>query len=543
MRSTCRPPRRRRRPWKPERWLAGLLGLALLHPAGAQAAAPRAAWIQSALTADAAASVVHWQPGQAFGSALPATRLDLAVWLARAAVLAAGTGAPAFADEARIPAADQGLVAQARAAGLVHGYPDGRFHPDRPVSRLQAAVLIGRALAHQGATPTPWVLARFSDAAALPAWAVGDVSIAVAQGVLQGVPTPSGGLALDPNAIATRAQAAALLARYLPRRSQLLAAPARGLSARPLLAAYALAHSNSSYLRLLQSGGRLNAVVATGYTVLSDGQAAGRISARLAQWDTQTHIPVLVMFGATATVDPVLQSQAARNRAATTMAAAARPYAGAVIDLERAAAGDQAAFTSLVCQTAQILHARGQVLWVAVPAESAGYNPATHPASHWVAAYNLHALAGCADMLALMTYDEHWQGGTPGPIAGLPWVQDVVRYAVSQAPAGKYLLGFPGYAYDWSSTSNVTPSLGASAALALAQAQGVSPVFDPVQQEDHFNYTANGSLHTVWVPTIRSTLALAAVARAHGMAGMIDWRLGREPAGTWRALAGAWPAG
>ena len=543
MRSSYHTSYGKRSPRGRSRWFAGLLGLALMHPGSALAAAPRAAWVQSALTADVAAKVVHWKAGQTFGSGLPATRLELTVWLARATNLAAGSGAPAFADEARIPAAEQGLVAAARAAGLVQGYPGNRFHPNRPISRLQAAVLIGRALAQRGASPTPWDLVRFTDASALPSWAVAPVSIAVAQGVMRGLPAPSGGLAFAPAAITTRAQAAVLVARYLPQRSQLLPTPVRGLSARPLLAAYALPGSKSSSGRLLRSGRRINVVVATGYTLLANGQAAGRISARLTQWDAGSHVPVLVMFGATTTVDPILRSQTARNRAAAAMAAVARPYAGAVVDLEKAAASDQAAFTSLVCQTAQLLHDRGQVLWVAVPAESASYNPITHPASHWVAAYNLHALAGCADMLALMAYDEHWQGGTPGPIAGLPWVRHVVRYAVSQAPAGQYLLGFPGYAYDWSSASPITPSLGADAALALAQSHGVVPVFDPVQQEDHFTYTAAGATHTVWVPTVRSTLALAALARAHGLAGLIDWRLGREASGTWRALAAAWPAG
>lgn len=48
-----------------------------------------------------------------------------------------------------------------------------------------------------------------------------------------------------------------------------------------------------------------------------------------------------------------------------------------------------------------------------------------------------------------MTYEWGFTYGPPMAVAPLNAVERVVQYAVSRIEAGKLLLGFPNYAYDW----------------------------------------------------------------------------------------------
>ncbi len=49
-----------------------------------------------------------------------------------------------------------------------------------------------------------------------------------------------------------------------------------------------------------------------------------------------------------------------------------------------------------------------------------------------------------------MAYDYHWATSPPGPVAPIGWVRAVLRYAKTQIPASKIILGMPLYGYDWS---------------------------------------------------------------------------------------------
>lgn len=80
----------------------------------------------------------------------PATRIWVAKLLVRALkvaddVYAAGNVELPFNDAAAIPAGDAVFIAAAMENGLLKGYPDGTFKPNKPVTRAEMAVLLGIA--------------------------------------------------------------------------------------------------------------------------------------------------------------------------------------------------------------------------------------------------------------------------------------------------------------------------------------------------------------------------------------------------------------
>ncbi|WP_162848310.1 S-layer homology domain-containing protein [Paenibacillus nanensis] len=108
-----------------------------------------------------------------------------------------------------------GEIGAAVSAGVISGYTDGTFKPDRPVTRAEAAAMIGKALALAGhsadVSDAEAVLAPFADADKAGEWALPWLALAVGEGLMHG----RGDGSLQPDAYITRAEAAVLLERML----------------------------------------------------------------------------------------------------------------------------------------------------------------------------------------------------------------------------------------------------------------------------------------------------------------------------------------
>jgi spore germination protein len=208
----------------------------------------------------------------------------------------------------------------------------------------------------------------------------------------------------------------------------------------------------------------------------------------------------------------------------------ANDYAGIDIDYEQLHAGDRQDFTTFCQRLAAALHAKGKVLSVALFAKTS--NAGNQPTN---VAQDYHAIGQVADQVRLMGYDYHWAGSAPGPIAPVGWLRDVLRYAKTQIPAAKIVLGIPLYGYDWSGGHGTGVSW--LQALRLSREYHAPPHYDTQAQAPWFSYTDSaGRKHTVWFENAASSRAKFAVARGAGIGGVYLWMFGYEDTGTWAAL-------
>lgn len=97
--------------------------------------------------------------------------------------------------------------------GIIAGYEDGAFKPDKKITRLEAALILVRALKISSGTEQD--LRKFKDAESIPVWARTDAAAAARAGLIRGYPHADGSLTFEPSKLISRTEEAALLSRVL----------------------------------------------------------------------------------------------------------------------------------------------------------------------------------------------------------------------------------------------------------------------------------------------------------------------------------------
>ena len=103
-------------------------------------------WAESSIESAIREGFVNGYPDGTFKPDHAVTRAEFAVMLARALKLE-GEGVPLdFQDHETIGAWAEQAIAQAVGAGIVSGYADGTFRADTPITRVEMAVMLARAI-------------------------------------------------------------------------------------------------------------------------------------------------------------------------------------------------------------------------------------------------------------------------------------------------------------------------------------------------------------------------------------------------------------
>lgn len=199
------------------------------------------------------------------------------------------------------------------------------------------------------------------------------------------------------------------------------------------------------------------------------------------------------------------------------------------LDFESVAPEDRGAYNTFLAELSRALKQNQIDLIVAVPAKEREVS--------WLAAYDYRQIAGYADQIVIMAYDQHYRTGPAGPIAPLDWVSKVISYARQQVPAGKIILGLGIYGYDWPE-GQPGKTVSFQEAESLAATRNVKVQWDPVACLPHFTYSdEKGTAHQVWYENRESLKAKLDLATKEGLAGVSIWRLGMGFPQFWSDLA------
>jgi spore germination protein YaaH len=234
-----------------------------------------------------------------------------------------------------------------------------------------------------------------------------------------------------------------------------------------------------------------------------------------------------------------------RNTVITHLVALAQTggYDGVNVDFENLATSrdidtDRTAFTAFIRELAERLHAAGLKLAISVPGKTDDSRD-----NDWAYPFDYGALGRDADLLQLMTYDEHGPWSDPGPVSGADWVEDCVAYAASLVDPAKLLIGLPAYGYNWDLTAFV-PSREEYSAEAFSWSDiselltrpGAVEHWDAAAQSPYVTYTERGHRYEAWFENAESLRAKTALIAKYHLAGLSMWSLGQEDASFWSAV-------
>ncbi|MBW8783411.1 MAG: glycosyltransferase [Novosphingobium sp.] len=199
---------------------------------------------------------------------------------------------------------------------------------------------------------------------------------------------------------------------------------------------------------------------------------------------------------------------------------------GVVYDFENLPPESIADYRRLIAETRADFAPRHRIVSLTLPLD----NP------NWRAA----DFAPVADKLFLMAYDEHWQGGIPGPIASNAWFESRVAATLASLPSGKAIVALGNYGYDWH--DGKAESLTVEEAWLEAHDSSAAPVFDRTSGNIGYAFTEGDHRHDVWMLDAATAWNQMQMLDRLGIRQIAMWRLGSEDPGFWHALS-AWRGG
>lgn len=208
---------------------------------------------------------------------------------------------------------------------------------------------------------------------------------------------------------------------------------------------------------------------------------------------------------------------------------------GINVDFESLSGKDRAVFTEFMRKLTDYAHDKGLKVSVDLPRGSVKWNAQT--------AFDHEKLAGIVDYIITMTYDQHWSGSTsPGPVAGLNWVEQGVQEFLSYGiPRDKLIMGIPFYVREWTLDANgnivETRAVYSKNLSSLIASQKAAVTWDESSGLYKTEYVDdNGNRRVFWLENEESVKARLEIAKKYELAGVAAWRLGQEPPEFWKQM-------
>ncbi len=246
----------------------------------------------------------------------------------------------------------------------------------------------------------------------------------------------------------------------------------------------------------------------------------------------------------------IVTNPASRRRSIEMMLEYARRYEldGWQFDLEGLHISDRDSFTLYFRETAEAFHREGLQLSAAVvhTFENVG-GPGMYQRflyENWRAGYALKELSEIGDFLSIMTYDQHTRRTPPGPVAGIEWVEQVLKYLLAEGIDPKKIsMGIPTYSVYW--YADYTEERGGFSngrqvgydwVQHLLGKYGATPQWHE-KGGCHFAFWDNGGVYEyLFIEDAESLKLKLSLLEKYRLRGISTWVLGREDPRFWEVL-------
>src|SRR4030088_734220 len=219
----------------------------------------------------------------------------------------------------------------------------------------------------------------------------------------------------------------------------------------------------------------------------------------------------------------------ARFRHEVALFLASDRYKGLMIDFESFPKKGQKGYVELLRELSSDLHARGMKLYASVQVRNEDYDYA--------------AISSTVDGVVIMNYDEHYPGGTPGPVASQDWFASTVQAAIKIIPREELICASGNYGYDWIEKPKkgklppgfIDKNVSVQDAWLGSRDSEEDIDFDGDALNPHFSYLDEQNFrHDVWFLDAVTALNEMRAAQSLGIQTFALWRLGAEDRSLWR---------
>lgn len=232
-----------------------------------------------------------------------------------------------------------------------------------------------------------------------------------------------------------------------------------------------------------------------------------------------------------------LNNEAARKACVNAMKEYIIKYSldGINLDFENMYQADRDMYTTFVSEMAQMCHSVGAVLSVDVTKYEA-------TSSTYSLCYDRAGIAKYADYVALMAYDQNgtWSK-TAGSVADLVWTENAIISTLKEVPAQKLILAIPFYARIWETVNGTvvkTSAVGMATVAKTIEQNNASIIYDEKTGQNYAEWTVGESVFKVWIEDRTSINARIKLADYYGLAGISSWSKGFATSDTWGYIEG-----
>ena len=206
------------------------------------------------------------------------------------------------------------------------------------------------------------------------------------------------------------------------------------------------------------------------------------------------------------------------------------------IDFERIRPEQRNLYNQFLRRITEFMHQNDILVSTALAPKTSDLKPGA-----WHGAHDYAAHGRIVDFVIIMTYEWGWSGGPPRPVSPLPEVEKVIKFAVTQIPPRKIMMGVNLYGYDWTlpyvEGGKFARAISPQTALEIALNNNAAIQYDQEAKAPFFNYRdAEGKNHIVWFEDARSIRARFNLVKKYGLKGVSYWVLGHEFPQNWLVL-------
>ena len=200
-----------------------------------------------------------------------------------------------------------------------------------------------------------------------------------------------------------------------------------------------------------------------------------------------------------------------------------KDYLGVVIDFEYLEPNDRKLYNTFLEEAKNRYDDLGYIVMSAVAPK---INAAQVGLLYEAHDYPVHGRL--MDRVIIMTYEWGYLYGPAMPVAPINEVERVIRYAVTEIPPDKILMGFPNYGYDFRVPfiqGTAAQLITNNEAIEIGLDRNVGVQFDTKAQSPFFTYYDNSQKHEVHFEDPRSITAKINLAIEYGLKGFSYWTL------------------